>query len=178
MLPLDTGAPAFTLPDTISDRQVNFDGIRGSYGTLVMFICNHCPYVLHVAEKMTELGNAYLQKGIGVVTISANDIANYPEDSPNNMKLFADRYGFKFPYLYDESQETARSFDAACTPDFYLFDENDVLIYRGRLDDSRPESSLPVTGKDLSNAIDNLLSKRKQAVVQHPSMGCSIKWKT
>ncbi len=175
MLELGTPAPPFNLPDpdgiTVSNR--NFSGKP----LLVMFICNHCPYVKHVIAKLTELVKGYQQKGIGVVAISSNDVANYPDDSPEKMRDFAEEHDFTFPYLYDESQEIAKVYKAACTPDFYLFDADHKLVYRGQMDDSRPHSDAPVTGNDLTKAVNNLIAGQPISSDQVPSMGCNIKWK-
>ncbi|MDX1684428.1 MAG: thioredoxin family protein [Saprospiraceae bacterium] len=178
MLELGVEAPNFILPDTISGRNISYEEVSSDKkGTLVMFICNHCPYVLHVIEEVKKLTDEYMSKGIGVVAISSNDVKNYPADSPEKMKEFAAKYDLNFPYLYDESQNVARAYDAACTPDFYLFDEDDKLIYRGRLDGSRPNNDEPLTGKDLRDALDRLLDGRPQSKEQYPSAGCNIKWK-
>lgn len=143
-----------------------------------MFICNHCPYVKHVFDGITSLAADYKTKGVGFVAISSNDVINYPDDAPVLMKKTAIEQGFSFPYLYDESQEIAKAYDAACTPDFYLFDADDKLVYRGQMDDSRPANGIPVTGKDLRAALDALLENRAIDPVQKPSLGCNIKWKT
>ncbi len=177
MLPLGTKAPDFRLPDTVSGKEMTFADVKGARGTVVMFICNHCPYVKHVNDELVRLANDYLPKGIGFVAISSNDVENYPDDSPDKMREQALALGYPFPYLYDETQEVARAYDAACTPDFYLFDADDRLVYRGRLDDSRPGSDVPVTGKDLRAALDALLAGKPIPEPQYPSMGCNIKWK-
>ncbi len=177
MIDLGTKAPNFTLPDTVSGNNFSFKDIKGEKGTLVMFTCNHCPYVLHVNEELIRLANDYKKKGIGFVAISSNDVVNYPQDSPDKMKKLAEDLGYPFPYLYDESQEVAKAFDAACTPDFYLFNEENILVYRGQLDNSRPNSGKPVTGIDLRNAIDSVLNNKNIDSFQYPSAGCNIKWK-
>ncbi|MEM9888233.1 MAG: thioredoxin family protein [Bacteroidota bacterium] len=177
MLALKTVAPDFILPDTVSDKNRSLDEVAGEKGTMVMFICNHCPYVIHVKDEMVSIANEYQQKGIGFVAISSNDVENYPADSPEKMKEFAAQEGFSFPYLYDETQSVARAYEAACTPDFYLFDSDKHLYYRGRMDASRPGNQVPLTGKDLRTALDSLLSGKPAPVEQHPSMGCNIKWK-
>lgn len=177
MLDLGTKAPFFNLPDTISDTDINLDDVKGTQATLVMFICNHCPYVIHINEELVRLANDYTGKGVGFVAISSNDVINYPQDSPEKMKEHAKDCGYPFPYLYDESQEVAKAYDAACTPDFYLFDNDLILKYRGQLDGSRPGSGLPVTGKDLRAAIDLVLAKQELSPLQRPSAGCNIKWK-
>lgn len=177
MLPLGTVAPVFNLPDTVSDASLTYDDVKKENGTVVMFICNHCPYVIHVKDEMVKLAKEYQAKGIGFVAISSNDVENYPDDDPAKMKIFAVENDFTFPYLYDESQEIAKSYDAACTPDFYLFDGAAKLAYRGRLDESRPNNGAPVTGKDLRDALDLLLAGDTIPEKQYPSMGCNIKWK-
>lgn len=177
MLELGTKAPSFNLLDTVSGKKVNLEKLKGDKGTVIMFICNHCPFVIHVNPKVTELANIYQKKGIGFIAISSNDIENYPQDGPEFMKEKAREEAYPFPYLYDETQEVAKSYDAACTPDFYLFDKNLLLVYRGQLDDSRPENGIPLTGKDLSNAMNALLDGTKVDNIQKPSIGCNIKWK-
>jgi thiol-disulfide isomerase/thioredoxin len=177
MLELGTKAPEFSLLDTISGETKNLEQLKGEKGTVIMFICNHCPFVIHVNPKITELAKDYQRKGIGFIAISSNDIENYPQDAPDLMTARAKEEGYPFPYLYDETQDVAKSFDAACTPDFYLFDKDLSLVYRGQLDDSRPENGVPLTGKDLSNAMDAVLNGTKVDVLQKPSIGCNIKWK-
>jgi thiol-disulfide isomerase/thioredoxin len=178
MLPLGTPAPEFELPDTVSGKKLTFNDIKGSKGTVVMFICNHCPYVKHVNKELVRLAKDYIPKGIGFVAISANDISRYPDDAPDKMKKTALELGYPFPYLYDEPQDTARAYQAACTPDFFVFDANDKLVYRGQLDDSRPGNNVPVSGKDMRKALDWLLEgKTIPEEEQKPSIGCSIKWK-
>lgn len=178
MLELGTQAPNFILPDTTQERSVSFEEVaKGKKGTLVMFICNHCPYVIHVMEEVTKLTKEYQEKGIGVVAISSNDVENYPDDSPEKMTQFAKDYDLSFPYLYDESQNVARAYDAACTPDFYVFDEAAKLVYRGRLDGSRPGNDIPLDGADLRLALDHVLSGKPELEKQYPSAGCNIKWK-
>jgi len=177
MLPLGTKAPDFTLLDSISLNQVSLQDIRGEKGTVVMFICNHCPYVKHVNEELVRVSNDYRVTGFGFVAISSNDVEKYPEDSPKEMWRTAQRLGYPFPYLYDETQEVAKAYDAACTPDFYLFDSELKLVYRGQLDNSRPGNSIPVNGRDLREALDNILNNSQQRDIQKPSMGCNIKWK-
>ncbi len=177
MLPLGTVATDFNLPDIVEGKNKSLDDVRGAKGTVVMFICNHCPYVKHVEPMILEMAGKYQDLGVGFVAISSNDIENYPEDAPEKMKELALHHQYSFPYLYDESQEVARAYDAACTPDFYLFDENNLLVYRGRLDDSNPKNGKPLTGKDLGDAIQALLNQEKINQNQLPSIGCSIKWK-
>ncbi|MEO6132107.1 MAG: thioredoxin family protein [Saprospiraceae bacterium] len=178
MLPIGSDAPPFSLPDTMSGKMVSMEGIASDLATVVMFICNHCPYVLHVIDEIVRVANDYLSKGVSFVAISSNDVTKYPEDGPEKMKEIAKRLKYPFPYLYDESQNVARAFDAACTPDFYVFDKNRKLAYRGRLDDSRPKNTNPLTGKDLRDAIDAILAGEPVAEKQYPSAGCNIKWKT
>ncbi len=177
MLALGTQAPDFSLPNTKDGKTYSFDSSSGANGTVVMFICNHCPYVIHVMEGITAMAKDYKDRGIGFVAISSNDVINYPDDDPVLMKETAEKYGFSFPYLYDESQDVAKEYDAACTPDFYLFDGGKTLVYRGQMDSSRPKNDLPVTGKDLRAAMDALLSGKTIDTLQKPSLGCNIKWK-
>ncbi len=177
MLALGTLAPHFKLPDVISGNMVSLDNFKEKKALLVMFICRHCPYVQHVKEEIAKIGQEYKEKDIGIIAISANDINSYPEDSPKSLKEMAEELGFDFPYLYDESQEIAKAYTAACTPDFFLFDKERKLVYRGQLDDSRPGNNLPVTGKDLREAIDAVLEDKPVDFNQKPSMGCNIKWK-
>ena len=176
MLPLGTEAPHFSLLDTISDNILSLDNVKGDKGTVIMFICNHCPFVKHVNPQLGMLGKEYQAKGIGFAAISSNDIINYPQDAPPLMKVNAKEEGYTFPYLFDATQEVAKAYDAACTPDFYLFDAGLKLVYRGQLDDSRPGNGIPVTGADLRQAMDNLLAGEPQAEDQKPSIGCNIKW--
>jgi thiol-disulfide isomerase/thioredoxin len=177
MLPLGSEAPPFYLPDTVTGKMVKLEDVASDKATVVMFLCNHCPYVLHVNEEIVRVVREYEPKGISFVAISSNDVENYPEDGPERMKVHATRVGYTFPYLYDESQNVARAFDAACTPDFYVFDKNLKLVYRGRLDDSKPKNKLPLTGKDLRDALDAILDGKPVAEKQYPSGGCNIKWK-
>jgi peroxiredoxin len=177
MIPLGTIAPEFHLKDTNSNTIYSFEDLKGSKGTLVIFMCNHCPFVLHVINEIVMIANDYRVQGLGVIAISSNDIAKYPEDSPELMTDFALQHKIDFPYLFDETQETAKAYEAACTPDFYLFDNQDRLFYRGQLDDSRPGNGIPLSGTDLRNAIDALIYNRTLNEIQKPSIGCSIKWK-
>ncbi|MEY8021263.1 thioredoxin family protein [Muriicola sp. SD30] len=177
MLPLGTKAPSFNLMDTISDATLGLDDVKGEKGTVVMFICNHCPFVKHVNHQLVLLAREYMDKDIGFVAISSNDIENYPQDAPDLMKENAREEGYPFPYLYDATQAVARAYDAACTPDFYLFDSQLNLVYRGQLDDSRPGNGIAVTGRDLRMAMDKLLAGEPQVEDQKPSIGCNIKWK-
>jgi len=176
-IPLNFKAPEFLLPDTISGKMIDFKSIKGEKGTLVMFICNHCPYVLHVIEELILIGNDYKSKGIGFVAINSNDVENYPEDSPELMKKFALDNKFPFPYLFDESQETAKAYQASCTPDYNLFDANDKCVYRGQLDDARPKTDAPNDGKHLRAALNAVVEGKKPSEYQIASSGCNIKWK-
>ena len=179
MLPLGTKAPDFELPDTISGKPCRLRDISaGMKGTVVMFICNHCPYVIHIQEEMVRLAHEYMDKGVAFVAISANDVDNYPADSPALMKERAQELGFRFPYLYDERQQVAKAYQAACTPDFYVFDRELACVYRGRMDDATPGNGRPVTGVDLRSALDAMLADRPVDAAQLPSMGCNIKWKS
>ena len=175
MLPLGTTAPAFRLSDT-EGKTVSLEDFHDHKGVLVMFICNHCPFVKHVRKELALLGRDY-QRTLGIVAINSNDAVAYPDDSPENMKKEKNDAGYVFPYLFDETQEVARAYHAACTPDFFLFDADRRLVYRGQLDDSRPGNDVPVTGKDLRRAIDALLTGKPIAAEQKPSLGCNIKWK-
>ncbi|MDG5492979.1 thioredoxin family protein [Psychroserpens sp. SPM9] len=177
MLALGTKAPDFNLLNTVDDTLINLENAKGLNGTVIMFICNHCPFVKHVNETLSELAKQYISKGINCIAISSNDADKYPSDSPENMKQNAIDNDFIFPYLYDETQAVAKAYDAACTPDFYVFDKNLTLVYRGQLDDSRPGNGIPVSGKDLKNALDNILENQPVSEVQKPSIGCNIKWK-
>jgi peroxiredoxin len=178
MLPLGTPAPDFRLSDTVSGKTLSFDDIAGTRATLVMFICNHCPFVKHVLDELVRLGKDYAGEAVGMVAISSNDVTGYPQDRPERMAELAREKGFAFPYLYDESQNIARAFDAACTPDFYIFDGERRLVYRGQLDDSRPGNDVPVTGRDVRAALDALLAGEPVPSEQKPSIGCNIKWRS
>lgn len=177
MVALGTKAPDFELPDTKTGQTISLAGQRGKNATVIMFICNHCPFVKHVNTELVKLANDYLPKGVGFVAISSNDAVNYPGDGPEAMKQRALELGYPFPYCYDESQQVARAYDAACTPDFFVYDKKLQLVYRGQLDDSRPGNSYPVTGRDLRMALDALLTGLPVALEQRPSIGCNIKWK-
>ena len=177
MLPLGTPAPDFKLPDTVSGETLRFADIAGEQATLVMFICNHCPFVKHVLDELVRLGQDYADQPVGLVAISSNDVTGYPQDRPERMKELAAQRGLAFPYLYDESQNTARAYDAACTPDFYIFDAQCKLAYRGQLDDSRPGNGIPVSGADVRAALDALLAGKPVSRRQKPSIGCNIKWR-
>jgi peroxiredoxin len=177
MLALGTKLPNFTLTDGLGQELISSVEEGTKNGTLVMFICNHCPFVIHVAKEIASIGKDFLAKGIRIIAINSNDIENYPEDSPEKMLEFKESYSFNFPYLFDKSQAVAKSFKAACTPDFYLFDKNDLLVYRGQLDDSRPENDVEVNGNDLRKALDALIENTTILGLQKPSIGCNIKWK-
>lgn len=177
MLALNTKAPDFNLLDTTSDTLKSLNELKGIKGTVIMFICNHCPFVVHVNEGLVKVAIDYQQKGISFIAISSNDVLNYPDDSPELMKKVAIKEQYPFPYLYDETQEVAKAYDAACTPDLYLFDANLKLVYRGQLDDSRPGNDIPVTGYDLRYALDCLIQNKENHCPQKPSIGCNIKWK-
>jgi len=177
MMPLGTTAPDFNLLDVVTEEMVSLEAIKGEKGTVVMFICNHCPFVKHVNDELVRLCNDYHVTGFGFVAINSNDIGNYPEDSPENMVITAEENHYSFPYLFDETQEVAKAYNAACTPDFYLFDAELKLVYRGQLDNSRPGNMIQVTGRNLREALDSVLSNSPQRKDQKPSMGCNIKWK-
>lgn len=176
MLSLGTKAPDFMLYDTISEQNIFLSQEKGKKGTVIMFICNHCPFVKHVNQGLVQLANDYIRKGIGFIAISSNDVENYPADAPDLMKKNAKKEKFPFVYLYDESQNVAKAYKAACTPDFYIFDDKLKLAYRGQLDDSRPNNGIPVTGKDMRAALDSLLKGEEVSTDQKPSVGCGIKW--
>ena len=177
MLELGTVAPDFALTDVVSGKTVRRDDFRSKKALLVMFICTHCPFVKHIEKEIAKLGKDYAAQPVGIVAISANDAVNYPADSPEGLKKQAETFGFVFPYLYDESQAVARAYNAACTPDIYLFDADFKLVYRGQFDSSRPSNSIPVTGQDLRAAIDAVLAGKPVSADQKPSIGCNIKWK-
>lgn len=176
MVPLGTQAPSFSLPDT-EGKTVSLDDYKSAPALLVVFLCNHCPFVKHILPGFVPLAHEYGQRGVGIVGISSNDVSGYPDDSPAKMAELSKAMGFDFPYLYDESQQVAKAYGAACTPDFYLFDRAGRLVYRGQMDDSRPGNGRPVTGADLRAAIDAVLTGRPVSHDQKPSIGCNIKWK-
>lgn len=176
-IPLGFTAPAFCLPDTVSGKELCLEELKSDIATVIMFICNHCPYVIHVREELVRLANDYIPKGIAFIAISSNDAKKYPEDAPEKMKELAAGMSFPFPYLYDETQQVAKAYHAACTPDFSIFDKNMKCVYRGQLDDSRPNSGIPVSGADIRNALNAMLKGEKLSAIQKPSMGCNIKWK-
>jgi thiol-disulfide isomerase/thioredoxin len=177
MLSLGTQAPDFQLPDVVSGQTISLSTFADKKALLVMFICRHCPFVKHIKEELAQLGKDYINKGLGIVAISTNDAKNYPDDAPELLKAMAIELDFNFPFCYDESQETAKAYTAACTPDFFLFDAKQQLVYRGQLDESRPSNGKPVTGADLRAAIDAVLADKPVAGEQKPSIGCNIKWK-
>ena len=177
MLALGTHAPSFQLPDVVSGRTISLETFRGQRALLVMFICQHCPYVQHIKEELARLGKDYATKSVGMAAISANDASTHPDDAPDQLQQMAATLGFTFPFCYDESQAVARAYTAACTPDFFLFGPDRTLVYRGQLDDSRPGNGKPVTGRDLRAALDAVLAGRPVNHEQRPSIGCNIKWK-
>jgi len=176
-IPLGFIAPEFQLPDTVSGKKIKYSDIRGTKGTVVIFICNHCPYVIHVIHEIVNIAREYMPKGFGFVAISSNDVKNYPQDAPGLMKNHAKKWQFPFPYLYDESQDVAKAYQAACTPDYNVFDVDDLCVYRGQLDGSRPNNNVAVDGKDLRNALNQLFIGDLVSDKQKPSTGCNIKWK-
>jgi peroxiredoxin len=177
MLPLDTLAPDFSLPDAVSGKTVSRDDFKNNPALLVMFICNHCPYVKHVQAGLTQMTKDFQARGVGVIAINSNDVLVYPDDSPEKMKAEARRAMYTFPYLHDDSQSVARAYHAACTPDFFLFDAQQRLVYRGQMDDARRGNDLPVTGRSLRDAVDAVLAGKPVSPNQVPSLGCNIKWK-
>ncbi|MGD1840755.1 MAG: thioredoxin family protein [Thermonemataceae bacterium] len=177
LLPTDFRAPSFSLPDVVSGKQLHLNDLKGNKATVLMFICNHCPYVQHLEQGIIALANDYLSQQVGFVAISSNDVVRYPADGPEEMREKALRLSYPFPYLYDETQEVAKAYHAVCTPEFYLFDAQNYCIYHGQFDDARPGKHLPVTGKTLRSALDAFLNDQPIPSPQLPSMGCSIKWK-
>ena len=177
MKALGTSAPDFTLPDVVTGALVSRDQVAGPKGMLVMFICRHCPFVQHVQHELARIGRDYQGRGVGIAAISANDVTSHPEDSPIKLSGQARELDFRFPYLFDESQDVARAYDAQCTPDFFLYDARGALVYRGQLDDSRPGNDVPVTGRDLRAALDAVITGAPLPSVQRPSIGCNIKWR-
>ena len=170
-------APKFTLIDTISEKEVSLEELKGKKGTVIFFICNHCPFVIHINKALVQIANAYSSKGFSFIAISSNDSEKYPMDGPANMKIHAKKENYPFPYLYDETQEVAKAYDAACTPDLYVFDSNLISVYHGQLDDSRPGNDLPVTGIDIRKVLDLLRSEKPYTGTPKPSIGCNINWK-
>ena len=177
MIPLGSTAPDFNLPDVVTGNLVSLKTLSTGKATVVMFICNHCPYVKHINNELVTLANDYITKGVSFIAISSNDAIAEPADSPEQMKELALKLKYPFPYLYDETQQVAKAYDAACTPDFFVFDSNKKLAYRGQLDDSRPSNNIPLSGKDLRQALDALLTGQPVSPRQRPSIGCNIKWK-
>lgn len=177
MMPLGTQAPDFQLPDTVSGQTVGLHDLKSDQATVIMFICNHCPFVKHINAGLVALARDYQPKGVAFIAISANDVENYPQDGPEKMKETAQAEGYSFPYLYDETQAVAKAYDAACTPDFFIFDGDLQCAYRGQLDDSRPDSGIPVTGSNIRAALDAMLAGQPVSADQKPSLGCNIKWK-
>ena len=177
MLPLGTKAPNFNLLDACSGKILSLDQLKSDNATVILFICNHCPYVKHIQDELVKTANRYQAKGIHFIAINSNDIESYPADSPENMRKNAETHHYAFPYLFDETQAIAKAYQAACTPDFYIFDRDLLCVYRGRFDDSTPGNGIPVTGKDLSAALDALLDNQSIDSNQQPSVGCNIKWK-
>ena len=176
-IPLGFEAPDFNLLEPISGEYKSLDDLKSDKATIIMFICNHCPFVKYVNKQIVEIANVYDKLGIKFIAISSNDVENYPEDSPERMKKVALEEKYPFPYLYDESQKVARNYDAACTPDFFVFDKNKELVYRGQLDDSRPGNDIPLNGKDIREVFESIINSRSITINQKPSIGCNIKWK-
>ncbi len=176
-IPLGFPAPDFTLPDTVSGKILSLNDLKGEHATVIMFICNHCPYVKHVNSQLVQLAKDYQSKGIAFIAISSNDVEKYPQDGPELMKENALQEGYPFPYLYDETQEVAKAYHAACTPDFSIFDADLHCVYRGQLDDSRPKNDSISDGKDIRAALDAILNQQPVSAQQMPSLGCNIKWK-
>ncbi|MDR9401955.1 MAG: thioredoxin family protein [Halothece sp. Uz-M2-17] len=177
MLDLGTKAPDFSLPDTVSGKTISPATFGHKKGLLIMFICQHCPFVKHIQSELARIGKDYMEQGLGIIAISANSVETHPDDAPENLKAMAETEGFNFPFCYDETQEVAKAYTAACTPDFFLFDSDRALVYRGQLDDSRPGNDKPVNGKDLRAAIEKVLADEPISPEQKPSIGCNIKWK-
>jgi len=177
MLPLGTEAPFFSLPDVTSNEYITRPDANQFIATVIFFICNHCPYVKHIEDELVKLANEYIQKNTRFIAINSNDIESHPDDSPKHMQETAKNHNYPFPYLFDETQEVAKSYQAACTPDFFIFDSNLILVYRGQLDDSRPGNNLSVNGYSIRTAIDQLMNNQPISINQKPSMGCNIKWK-
>lgn len=177
MIPLGTKAPDFKLLDTCSQQVLTLAELASNKATVIMFLCNHCPYVKHIQSKLVEIANRYQAQGVRFIAINSNDVKNYPADSPEEMHLEAQHHHYTFPYLYDETQDIAKAYNAACTPDFYIFDKDLACVYRGRFDDSTPGNDYPVTGKDLSAALDAILQGKPISENQKASLGCNIKWK-
>ena len=177
MIPLGSEAPDFRLPDVVSGDELSLGDLKSDVATVLMFICNHCPYVKHLQDGLVEVADEYIPKGVSFIAINSNDVQNYPDDSPERMKEVAEEKGYQFPYLFDETQEVARAYDAACTPDFFVYDRDLRCVYRGQFDDSRPGNGKPVTGKDMRMALDSIVAGEAIKWEQIPSIGCNIKWK-
>lgn len=177
MIPLGTRAPDFRLLDTRTDQMVSLQTVKSDKATVIMFLCNHCPFVKHIQSKLAETAASYQKKGIQFIAISSNDVITYPQDGPEKMREEAEQHHYAFPYLYDETQAIAKAYHATCTPDFFIFDKDLLCVYRGRFDDSTPGNGVAVTGNDLKQALDNLLAGKSVSEDQQPSMGCNIKWK-
>jgi thiol-disulfide isomerase/thioredoxin len=177
LFPLGSKAPDFRLPDTVSGKLLSLDNIKSDRATVVMFICNHCPYVKHVNKGLVDLATQYIRKGVSFIAINSNDTTRYPDDAPERMSLVARTSNYPFPYLFDETQEVAKAYDAACTPEFYVFDDEMLLFYHGQMDDSRPSTGIPVTGTDLALALDLILAGKPWEGIQKPGIGCGIKWR-
>ena len=177
MIELGTKAPDFTLLDTITGKERSLSELKSSIATVIIFICNHCPFVQHMQKELVDVATTYQDQGIQFIAINSNDVAHYPDDAPEKMQAVAKQFDYPFPYLFDETQEIAKAYQATCTPDFFVFDADLNCVYRGRFDESRPGKDIPVTGKDLCEALDNILLEKPISEKQHPSMGCNIKWK-
>jgi thiol-disulfide isomerase/thioredoxin len=177
MLPLGTIAPDFTLMDVRTDKMMTLRELKSDVATVVMFICNHCPYVKLIQDRLAEVAKHYQTHGVSFIAINSNDVQNYPADAPDKMKIEAEKHKYSFPYLFDETQQVAKAYQAACTPDFYIFDKNLACVYRGRFDEATPGNKKPVTGEDLCHALDNILTGKLVSANQKPSVGCNIKWK-
>ena len=177
MLSLGTPAPNFSLMDVLSEKVIRLDKFRGSHATVIMFICNHCPYVKHVAHELTRIANDYISQGVQFIAINSNDITQYPDDAPVHMKEIGIKLSYPFPYVFDETQEVAMAYHAKCTPDFFVFDKDLLLVYRGQLDDSRPGTDQCVTGESIRQALDSIIKNQPITILQKPSIGCNIKWK-
>ena len=175
--PLGTTAPNFNLLDTVSEKNKTLTELKGAKATVIMFICNHCPFVIHVNKALVKLANTYQKQGVSFIAISSNDVENYPQDAPELMKVIAQREKYPFPYLYDETQEVAKAYNAACTPDLYVFNKDLQAVYHGQLDDSRPGNGIPPTGNDISAVLEAVLTNTEVSLLQKPSIGCNIKWK-
>ncbi len=174
--PLGSRAPEFTLPDTVSGKDLSLQALKSDIATVIIFMCNHCPYVRHINAGLVEVANKYLSKGVTFIAINSNDVSQHPDDSPDQMRVTAKKYYYPFPYLFDESQAVAHAYDAACTPEFYVFDGDLKLFYHGQMDDARPSNCIPVTGQDLTHALDLILEGKPYIGEQKPGIGCSIKW--